>query len=179
MARSSSGISLVSVLIALALLATTAVAVSRLIVTGFAGSRLTRQNFVAIQIAREGLELIRAQRDTNWFDASIPKPAWTKNICDLGGSDLIFDSAMARNNIAPLTTTTGAPENTLSRRRDDGEFVHSTDNTEATIYSRVITVNCTDPAFIEVTSTVSWKMRGAPHNLELKERLFNWLPITL
>lgn len=186
MAKSSSaGISLISVLIALALLATTAVAVSRLIVTGFAGSRLTRENFVAIQIAREGLELIRAERDNNWFDASVPKPAWTKDICDPGEVvDLIFDAEMALGEPTEIPEVAD-PDTIKLYRTSSGQFVHNPDGNTQTIYSRVLKIDCTnaeatlpDPASIEVTSTVSWDTRGTAHNVELKERLFNWFTVT-
>lgn len=175
MAKSSRGISLISVLIALALLATTAVAVSRLIVTGFAGSRLTRENFVAIQIAREGLELIRTVRDNNWF-ATTPTD-WKTNLC-ANAPDVIFDAQMARAvNPAPLKTTSGAPENKLARKTD-GELVHDLTSTNQTIYNRIININCDDPTLIEVTSKVEWQARGLTRSLDIKEKLFNWFPLT-
>ncbi len=182
LSRSQTGISLISVLVALALLATTAVAVSRLIVTSSAGSRITRENFVAIQIAREGLELIRAQRDTNWFDVS--KPLWTRGLCDAvdpsNNAYLIFDSAMAIDGQPQTINPTDTNAAKLYRTRS-GQFVHDPSGHTETNYSRLIKIDCTnaaatlpDPASIEVTSTVSWDARGASHNIELKEKLFNW-----
>lgn len=189
MARPNSGISLISVLIALALLAATTIAVSRLIVTGSTGSRITRENFVANQIAREGLELIRAQRDTNWFAVSNPKPLWTKGLCDTGASleTLRFDSRMASREpmAAPQPIDPEVAANIKLYRTDDGQLVHDPDGTTETIYSRLLKVDCRkaeavlpDPASIEVTATVSWETRGTPHHLELKEKLFDWFKIT-
>lgn len=176
------GISLISVLVALALLATTAVAISRLIVIGPTGGRVSRDNFVATQLAREGLELIRAQRDTNWFDSA--KPSWTKGLCDTGASPetLRFDSAMALGEpmgtpepVDPITN----PALIKLYRNVDGQFVHNPVDSTDTIYSRLITIGCvardSNPGFIEVTSTITWPRRGASHNVELKEKLFNWL----
>lgn len=172
--QGQAGISLVSVLIALALLATVAVAVSRLIVTGSAGSRITRENFVAIQIAREGLELIRTVRDNNWF--ATPPIDWRTNLCE-NAPEVIFDAVRARNNDPLLKTTATAPENKLARRQADGELVHDLSETNQTIYSRIININCDDPTFIEVTSRVEWTARSTSHSLDIKERFYNWLPL--
>lgn len=173
---SSSGISLISVLVALALLATTAVAVSRIVVTSAGGSRVSRETFVATQLAREGLELIRAHRDTNWFKKTTD---WTADLCPSGTNpvNLRFDSAMA---LAAQPELVDIGTNAIKLyRTSSNQFVHqnSSGNTDAN-YSRYMTIVCqnkdTDPPYIDVTSSVTWQTRGVNHRLDLKERLFNW-----
>lgn len=174
------GLSLISVLVALALLSSVAVAVSRIIVTSSRGSRAARGTFVATQLAREGLELIRAHRDTNWFKKQAD---WTADLClnNTTPVTMRFDSAMAMAG-QPEPVDIGSADINLYRTAD-GQFVHDPSDHTAAGYDRWLTIDCAqaravlpDAASIDATSTVQWRERGVPRTLELKERLFNWLP---
>lgn len=169
------GISLISVLVALALLATTAIALSRIIVTSTGGSRVSRETFIAAQLAREGLELIQAHRDTNWFKKT---PDWTADLCNGGTAPVTvrFDSSMALAG-QPEAIDSGTDAIKLYRTSSN-QFVHQQGGNTDANYGRYMTIGCenkdADPAYINVTSSVTWQTRGVNHRLDLKERLFNW-----
>jgi len=52
---------------------------------------------------------------------------------------------------------------------------------QAQLFKRTVTIDCAaaeaNPAFIIVTSTVSWDQKGRPRQVSIKEKLFNWLPV--
>lgn len=164
------GFSLIEVLVALAFLTIVSLSVIQLVTRARQAAEVARQDFVAANLAREGLELVRAVRDTNWF-ASSDRSLWIQDdMCDT----FTYDSEMLREG-----ADVGSEAVADLYIQDNDEWTHSAAG-ESTPYQRVLTVDCndkdSDPAFVTVTAEVRWQNRGLPHEVVLKEKLYNWLP---
>lgn len=176
--KAARGLTLLGVLVALFLLASASLSISRL---GTGRARITllaRQTLTATSSAREGLELIRAIRDTNWF--TVPQEQWAKSLCDEKEMpSFIFDALMAWKQQPPQDAA-GA-DTQLYRQPADGQWVHNNSPTnQPTGYNRVINLDCSQknekPAYIDVTSIVTWNFRNQSRQVDIKEKLFNWYP---
>jgi Tfp pilus assembly protein PilV len=169
---SSQGLSLVGVLIALFVLATTAVALGRLLTNRAEVVGRSRSTLAAVSLAREGLELARAVRDTNWLQKNA---RWTHGLCDVG-THVMIDPAGVRDASSARTVDQAGQ----LFRADSGELTHARHDTSS-LFRRTLSLDCSqennaDLAYITVTATVTWNQEGTDRTVELKEQLFNWLP---
>lgn len=179
--KKSSGFSLVGLLIAAFIIVIITIASSALFGQAQRASSIARQEFIATNVAREGLELVHGVRDTNWF-TSDERTRWLDHgLCSDGVNSfsennrtIIIDAATVRNG--------GTAQNgsgVLYIKSGTNEWSLDSSGTQ-TPFTRIITIDCStkgsDPEFITVTSTVSWQQAGQPKSVELKEKLYNWLP---
>lgn len=158
------GLSLIGVVVAVAILASTAIVVSRVVVETQRLASVSRDKFVAVSLAREGLELVRVIRDTNALDEDA-STRWNDIICD-GQQVTNFEIYEQRvfewldGRVGVTTPLGGNPDY-------EGD------------YQRTIRVECRDNfverGFIRVISTVTWDNRGEDDNVVLIEQLYDWL----
>lgn len=164
------GFTLLEVLVALSFLTVISLSTIQLITRARQSADLARQDFVAVNLAREGLELVRAVRDTNWF--LIPdRSLWIdEDMCQ----SFTYDASKLR-----AEDPVGPQGASILYIQANGEWTH-TPSGVPTQYSRVFEVDCSekdnDPGIVTVTSRVTWQDRGTPHEVALKEKLYNWLP---
>lgn len=183
------GITLVGVMVAAFILAVGAVAITRLTGGAEKFTGVGREVTVASSLSREGLELIRAVRDSNWFQQDTDSSHWLDHgICTEGSHEitdsnrrLIIDPVIVQSIVGAIAKGEDANlanGNTQLYTNASGAWGHT--GTTATAYKRAITIDCStrndEPKFITVTSTVTWASRGQNKEVVLKERLYNWLP---
>lgn len=170
------GLSLLGVLVSLLLLLAGVVVLSRLMARTEKTVGDSTERFVALNLAREGIELVQAQRDTNWFNDTVGV-LWTDRLCS--------ESATSSSFLIDVDEAIGIYiDNDISgdrarlRVRSDGLWTHIVDGTEPTPYSRMMTVDCEqqggDPALIAVTGTVTWESRGKIRDVVISTKLYDW-----
>ena len=164
------GFTLLEVLVALSFLTIISLSTIQLITRARQAADLARQDFVAVNLAREGLELVRATRDTNWF-STVDRSLWIQeDMCQ----SFTYDAAMLR-----ARASVGSPAASALYIQQNGEWGHDVSG-EPTQYEREFDVDCSekdrDPGVVTITSRVTWQDRGLPHEVLLREKLYNWLP---
>lgn len=168
--NNNKGFTLIEVLVALFILVTITFAVIHLITRSQQVAGLAQENFVAVNIAREGLELVRATRDTQWFQDP-DRANWIPDT--MCGGNFTLDAVTVRSHATVFSSGDGA-----LYIADNGEWTHALTNTP-TPYKRTLAVDCSnkdgDPSYVTVSATVTWVSRGQARNVVLKEKLYNWL----
>lgn len=164
------GLSLIGTLLAVFILATTAVASSQLIARTQRASRESKEALVATMLAREGLELVRALRDTNWFLGRSDNRQWTVGLCER--EEFTIDASIVRN----LNDVGDFEENQLYIA-NNGEWVHEETDTK-TPFRRSIQLDCSDQdVSLLVTSRVTWREGNeSKRTWTVSERFYDWLP---
>lgn len=167
------GLSIIGLLVAIWILLTAALGLSRVLVVREKTVDISRQRLVAATVAREGLELMRAVRDTNWFNS---RP-WTSDLCDPAAppfsASFILDATMVNNGTPPVTPVSLAQEELFINAQ--GEWLHdSSSGNRPTGFRRLLTVQCASatPLVLQLTSRVAY----GTSTVEVKEELYNWLP---
>lgn len=188
------GLSLLGVLVAVIILSAGALALTQLMARTQHTVGLAREKFMAALAAQEALELLQAQRDTNWLahDAAATgdcatnrqgsgrDECWVESICGSDGKDasathgLIIDRDVA-NGITIIHEPTTQQQQLYVA--DTGYWSHAV-SAQRSPYQRLVTVDCSmqasEPAFITATAQVRWQSRGREQNVTVSERLYNW-----
>ena len=115
-----------------------------------------RDTLTASGLAQEGVEVVRAIRDTNWFN---------DRVFDTGLADGTYRVEWNSTSLLPLS---GNPALNLS----NGLYTYS--GGAGTVFSRAITITKVNAGELRVVSRVSWTDRGVTKNVEAEEHLFNW-----
>lgn len=191
---SQAGLSLIGVLVATLVLVSGTLAVAQLVARTQHITGLALERFVAATIAREGLELVQAQRDTNWLAhdaattgdcATARQPdgrdeCWMENVCDADGNGTLSDHVIAidRDLVGGITIIHNPTAQQQRLYTDATDFWSHVATGQATRYQRVITLNCAEqqaasPSVL-VSSRVTWDSRGGQQQAEVKSRLYNW-----
>ncbi len=175
-----SGLSLIGVVVALFILSVGTLATSQLVAQSRQIGGLAREKFIALNLAREGLELAANLRDTNWFTPI--KVSWVAGLCETSFAEnrtITID----RDLHVRIFVDDKSPDPQLYQD-NLGNYTHKKAGNALTPYKRLLTVDCrqqnpadpvTIPAFIEITSRVSWQSRGSDREVSLKTRLYDWL----
>lgn len=177
------GFSLVGLLIAAFIIVMVVMASSRLFGSAQKAATISREKFIALNVAREGLELVHAMRDNNWF-TNTDRSFWLDHGLCVDNADnhqIFIEPKTVRNN----DTATNDGSSNLYINHDTKQWTHESANGEQTPYSRQISIDCSTkdgvpadnkPAFVTVTSTVTWQSANQDKSVVLKEQLYNWLP---
>lgn len=179
--KTTSGFSLVEVLVASFMIAIVVVAVTRLSASAEKFTGVGRETFVATNLAREGLELIRAMRDTNWF-TSTDRTLWLEHgLCSVNGEEFADSNRQlavdAKSVRAIDTLDSGSGQLYIDPQNHEWTLASSQ---QVTPYARTIDIDCStkdnDPPLITVTARVNWNSRGVDREVSVTEQLYNWLP---
>jgi len=137
-----------------------------------------RDTFIAVNLAHEGIDLTRAMRENAWLnDPAPPHADWMSEygICTSPGTNIYtIDQTIVRQS---LMVGDGS-QPILYIQANNISWSH-TPSAEPTLYSRLITADCTQmnstPAYVTITSTVSWNLpTGGQKSVSLIEELYNW-----
>lgn len=186
------GYSILEVLIAISVIITGIFGVMSLVVKSMSSTRTALDYLVAANLAREGIELVRNQRDTNWYSA---------NNFDDGLTDAVFYTAVIDYNDASFTFIADDIDAAACELHRQGS-VYTRDMGNPTGYYRLIYFNniCQDlsvdpivPANesvktagadcdlgytkigIDVISRVKWQDPSTgPKTVDLNDRFYNW-----
>lgn len=155
------GTTLIEALVAILILTLGIIPSFAIILTGNALSSSVRNNIIASNLAQEGTEVVRAIRDTNWFN-SLP--------FDVGLSDGAYriewnsDTLLSENGNPPLKITPAGLYN----------YASGTD----TGFRRRIIISKIDPlgcnCELRVITEVTWQERSRARMVRVESHLFNW-----
>ncbi|MEO6078146.1 MAG: prepilin-type N-terminal cleavage/methylation domain-containing protein [Candidatus Andersenbacteria bacterium] len=166
----SKGFTLIEVLIGLFIAVIASLSVAQVIASTNKVIDAGRKTFIATNLAHEGLELTREIRDDTWFKNS-NRAAWASAFCSDNTYTIDPNKAM-QDGVYP-----GDSKKELYIQ-SNGQWTH--DPGTDTGYARLMTIDCKEatnnPAFVTVTSTVSWNGASGQKNVSLTEQLYNWYP---
>ncbi len=180
------GFTLVEVLIGLFIAVTASTYVAKTITSTNKVVASGRDTFIATNLAHEGIELTRALRDNTWFQDATPqnRSEWMSDsgICgatsDTNPHNYTIDPEVVRRFVA---SKTHVPDSGLQDLyiQSSKLWVHNI-TIQKTPYKRVMVADCSHvndaPAFVTITSTVSWTGQGGVlRSVLIKEQLYNWL----
>lgn len=170
------GFTLIEVLIGLFIAVIASISVSQVIASTNKVVDAGRKTFVATNLAHEGLELTREIRDDTWF-LNANRSVW------MSQSGLCPDTATHTYTIDPEMAREHSIQNDSDQGiylQSNGEWTHNKKSGTDTGFARLMQVDCSqaqsDPAFVTITSTVSWNGAYGAKNVSIKELLYNWLP---
>ena len=151
------GFTLIETLIALAILTMAIIPAFVLSNSTINSSSVIRDDMIASGLAQEGIEVVRAIRDTNWFNGR----AFNYGLGD-GQYRVEWDSTS-------LLTLAGNPFLKL----DNGLYNYSTGND--TVFKRTVTITNVSTAEIKVVSQVTWQTRTNDSKaVTAEDHLFDW-----
>ena len=157
------GFTLIETLVSLVILSVTIVPILSLSSNIARVNASLQDNLIASGLAQEGVEVIRAIRDTNWFNGN----AFNLNL----GSDTVNVSTTYQvewNSIPPLTTAVSLPLNL-----NNGRYTYT--GGTPTKFSRTVTITKINAGEIRIISTVTWLGHGGVNkNIDAELHLFNW-----
>lgn len=157
---STAGFTLVETLVSLVILSVTLIPILNLSGNITRINASLQDNLVASGLAQEGVEIIRAIRDTNWFN---------NRAFDYGLSAGAYQ--VEWNSTTPLSLAGSLPLNI-----NNGLYTYSANSGWiATKFSRTVTITKINAGELQVVSTVTWPGRGGINkNISAELHLFNW-----
>jgi len=145
------GFTLIEALVALVIL-TIALGPALILASNFsATASVVKNNLIGANLAQEGVEVVRALRDTNWFNGlseGIYRIEWDS------------DSLISLGSNPPLKINNGLYN-----------YTNGTD----TIFKRTITLTKINAAELKIVSNVIWTEKGnRARDVNVESHLFNW-----
>lgn len=155
--QSCSGFTLIEALVALVIL-TLALGPALILSSDISKTAsIIQNNLIAANLAQEGVEIVRALRDTNWFNNSTFNNGLADGIYRVEWNS---GSMIALGSNPPL-------------KIDSGLYNYSTGTN--TIFKRTITITNVNTGEIRVISNVTWVERGnRVRDIKVESHLFNW-----
>jgi hypothetical protein len=120
--------------------------------TTLSGSKLT-----AAYLSQEGIEITRNIRDKNWIDGQ----DWLVGL-STGEYEADYDD----------TSLSSYQGNTL--KIDNGFYKYGSSGVN-TKFRRKITLDTSNPEFLNVKVDVLWEQKGKEYTVSAQENLYNWL----
>ncbi|MEK9158292.1 MAG: prepilin-type N-terminal cleavage/methylation domain-containing protein [Patescibacteria group bacterium] len=151
------GFTLVETLVSLVILSVALIPILNLSSGVTKTSAIVRDNLIAAGLAQEGVEVVRAIRDTNWFNTR----EFDSGL-DAGAYQVQWDSTS-------LLSLGGNPVLNLN----NGIYTYS--GGTPTKFRRTITLTKINAGELKVVSTVAWSTQSsASKSLGAESHLFNW-----
>lgn len=153
----SPGFTLIETLVALVILSVALVPIITLSTSISRVNSNVQDNLVASGLAQEGIEVIRAMRDTNWFNSRS------------------FDSGLSNgeyqvewNSTDPLSASSNLP-----LKINNGQYTYSTGTN--TKFTRTVIITKINAGELRVVSQVSWLAGpNKSKSISAEDHLFNW-----
>jgi prepilin-type N-terminal cleavage/methylation domain-containing protein len=151
------GFTLVETLVALVILTVALIPILHLSTSASKSSTAIRDNLVAAGLAQEGAEVVRAIRDTNWFNGR----AFDSGLSN-GTYQVEWDSAA-------LLSLAGNPVLNLN----NGLYTYS--GGTPTQFTRTVTITKINTGELKVESQVTWlSQANTAKSIVAEDHLFNW-----
>lgn len=155
--KKQAGFTLIETLVSLVILTVVLIPISNLSNSITRVNASLQDNLIAAGLAQEGIEVVRAIRDTNWFN---------NRAFDYGLNDGAYQTEWDSTTLLSLN---GNPVLKL----DNGKYNYSTGT--STKFSREITITKINLGELKATSTVTWIGRGSINkSIDAELHLFNW-----
>lgn len=153
----TAGFTLVETLVSLVILTSALIPIMNLSEGATRASAIIQDNLIASGLVQEGIEVVRAIRDTNWFNT---------RAFDSGLSDGVYQVEW---NSTTLLSIAGNPV----LRLNNGQYTYS--GGTPTKFIRTITITKINNGELRVTSQVTWPDRSSgTRSVSAEDHLFNW-----
>jgi len=151
------GFTLVEAMVALVILTTALGPMLYLANSAVNSAYIIRDNMIASGLAQEGVEVVRNIRDANWLNG---------RAFDAGLTNGTYRTEW--NSTSLLTLSSNPP-----LKLDNGLYNYSFGT--ATPFKRAISITKVNGGELQVTSAVSWELRGGSiKTIQAEDHLFNW-----
>lgn len=156
----NAGFTIIEVLIAFVILATSTVAVQYFLTTTIFSTTSIKNNYIASLLVQEGFEVVRNIRDSEWFQSG----TFGDNLPDGAGIYSVQWDSQALEN---------SPDAFLKRDDITGLFNYNTGTD--TIFKRTVDIE-TEVTGVEkrIIVTVSWTEKNTLKSFSAEEHLFDW-----
>lgn len=157
--KKQSGFTLIEALVALVFLSVSLIPVSYAVSSSMRSAKDIGNNLIAANLAQEGIEVIRAVRDTNWFQGKTFD-------ADLGDGDYEVEW----NSKTPLS-----PFASRYLYLDaNGRYSYEAGSATQTPFRRRLSVQKVSSVELLITSEVTWSEREQERSINIEEHLFDW-----
>jgi Tfp pilus assembly protein PilV len=162
----NSGISILEVIVAMAIITMGMVGVLSLVIQNVEAQYINKNILIASGLAQEGLELVRNIRDLNWLTPGVdPNNDWKRNI--VGDGTYTIDYGLNIRNVSSI-------DEAGARLYVDGSglYTHTATATSTSFY-RLITV-VDNVTYLDIKCAIRWKDGTQNHNYTAETFLYNW-----
>jgi len=125
-----------------------------------------RNNVTAANLAQEGIEVVRALRDTNWFNQAVFNTGLTT--CAAGCRVMWYSTALIPLDVNPVLSI--GPNTGAYYYKD---IINNPDGVDS-IFKRKITITSVSPVELKVESEVTWTERTRNKSIKVESHLFDW-----
>ena len=123
---------------------------------------LSNSKLTASYLAQEGIEIVRNIRDRNWIEPG--GQDWKAGL-----TDGYYEADYTYTDLDRLQGTS-----LKSLKIDNGFYKYSSSGID-TKFKRKITLDGSNPDFLNVKVEVQWEQKGKDYNVIVEENLYNWL----
>ncbi len=155
--KKSGGFTLVETLVALVILTTALIPILTVSTSASRTSALIRDDLTASGLAQEGIEVVRAIRDTNWFN------------------DRVFDFGLTAGTYETEwnSTTLFSFDNNPPLNLNNGLYTYS--GGTPTKFTRAITITKVNAGELKIVSQITWLAQSNTlKSITAEEHLFDW-----
>lgn len=166
------GFSLVEVLVVISVMTFGLLGLVSLVKQNIQVQSVNKNFLIASMLSQEGLELVRNIRDENWLDENLTGPDdWKDGLIPEGVS-----STFTIEHDGDIVEAVDLISDPGARLYFDVNNFYNHEDTSGgtTIFRRLITVDDSDPNYIDVSSHVRWQERGRSFDYTAVTYLYNW-----
>ena len=165
MKKNFKGFTLIEALVAITILITGILSALTLVTRVLYNTSIIQDRIVASFLAQEGIELIRQKRDSNFIKKlQGDVREWTSGLEE--GTYIIDVVNMDLNKVEPGNS---------SNLKFDNYRGYNYETGDPTTFNREITIKKINENQIRVTILMHWTSKRINYELEVEDRLFNWL----
>ena len=167
------GFSMIEVMVVISVITFGMLGLISLVVQNIQVQSVNKNFLIASMLSQEGLELVRNIRDENWLDIILEEDDWRDGLIPAGEGLISTFTIEYDGNIndgVDSIDEAGA----LLYLDASSNYNHQNIGGGGTIFKMLITIDDSNPNYIDVSSHVRWEERGKTFDYTAVTYLYNW-----